>query len=124
MNKKDLDKFRAQLIGLSESLGEQLRQLEADLHKSRRDASGDLSGYSYHMADVGTDASAQEVEGNIVSAESETLHKIDDALDRIDEGRFGVCEMCGEQIGLKRLGAVPYAGMCIGCQSETERAKA
>lgn len=123
MDKKKLEKFHSELLKLRAKTTGQLRQLETDLHKSRKDSAGDLSGYAYHMADAGTDAYAQELESNIASGESETLHQIDDALMRIDDGTFGICDMCGEPINVKRLEVMPYACMCIKCQSEEEKAK-
>ena len=52
--------------------------------------------------------------------ESETLHKIDDALMRLGEGTFGYCEKCGEEISGTRLRALPFASCCKGCQDGRE----
>ncbi len=121
MNKKDIEKFRSQLLDLRARTAGRLRRIEADMRMSKKDSAGDLSAYSYHMADAGTDTSTQEIDSNILSVETETLHRIDDALARIDEGTFGLCEMCGGTIEIKRLKALPYAKMCIACQSESEK---
>ena len=57
----------------------------------------------------------------LLKYDEETLQKIDDALERMDNGGYGRCETCGERIGRERLRAVPHAANCIACQRELER---
>jgi len=121
MNKREKGKYRKLLIDARDSLAGQVQKLEAGLHKSRKDSASDLSGYSYHMADAATDTFNEQIESDIVSIETDTLREIEDALARLDEGSFGVCEMCSEPIEPKRLTAIPYARLCIKCQSEIEQ---
>lgn len=56
-------------------------------------------------------------------ARRELMKKIDMALSMLNEGRYGVCEECGEDIGEGRLSAIPFALYCTGCQEERERLK-
>jgi len=121
MNKRDTAKYRKLLTNARSDLAGQVRRLKEDLNKSRKDSSGDLSGYSYHMADAATDTFNEQVESDIVSSETETLREIEEALERLDEGTYGICEMCGEPIAPKRLTAIPYARLCIKCKAESER---
>ena len=122
MRKAQMKKFKKLLLAAKEKLEAEIQQLQRDnLNRSQRDSSGDLSGYSYHMADVGTDTFGREVELTIASAGSETMKLIDEALERIEDGTYGKCQMCGCQVDMKRLEAVPYAHLCISCQSEEER---
>ncbi len=121
MNKRERGKYRKLLIDARDSLASQVQKLEADLHKSRKDSASDLSGYSYHMADAATDTSNEQIESDIVSSETDTLREIEDALARLDEISFGMCEICSESIDPKRLTAIPYARLCIKCQSEVEQ---
>jgi RNA polymerase-binding protein DksA len=122
MRKTQMKKFKKLLLAAKEKLDAEIQQLQRDnLSRSQRDSSGDLSGYSYHMADVGTDTFGREVELTIASAGSETMKLIDEALERIEDGTYGKCQMCGCQVDMKRLEAVPYAHLCISCQSEEER---
>ena len=93
------------------------------LNKSQRDSSGDLSGYTFHMADQATDNFDTEFNLDIASNEQKFLNEIDEALKRIDEGIFGVCEQCEKSISIKRLKAVPYARYCIKCQEGLEKNK-
>ena len=62
---------------------------------NQRDSAGDLSGYSFHMADVGTDAMEREKAFLFASAEGRTLLEINEALRRVYRGEYGVCESCG-----------------------------
>ncbi len=122
MRKTRMKKFKKLLLAAKEKLEAEIQQLQRDnLNRSQRDSSGDLSGYSYHMADVGTDTFGREVELTIASAGSETMKLIDEALERIEDGTYGKCQICGCQVDMKRLEAVPYAHLCISCQSEEER---
>ncbi|HEO72473.1 MAG TPA: TraR/DksA family transcriptional regulator, partial [Candidatus Hydrogenedentes bacterium] len=79
--------------------------------------SGNLSSY----AEVGTDNFERETALHIASDESEWLNEITDALKRIDEGSFGVCEACDTVIPRKRLEVFPSARYCVDCQAKLER---
>lgn len=107
---------------MRKNLTQGLQQLsENNLNRSQRDSSGDLSGYSYHMADVGTDNFGREMELNIASNENERIRMIDEALERIEEGNFGACVACEGKISVERLRAIPYARLCIECARESEK---
>ncbi len=121
MDKEDIAKLKTQLDAERKKLMGGLDHIERDmLNKSQRDASGDLSGYSFHMADQATDNFATEFGFDIASNEQQRLNQIDDALKRIEEGVFGVCEECKKSIPMKRLKAMPSARYCIKCQEIVE----
>ena len=61
------------------------------------------------------------ITGRLRERERGLINKIDAALDKIEEGSFGTCESCGEDIGIKRLEARPVAELCIDCKSEQEK---
>lgn len=90
------------------------------LKRSRQDASGDLSNVPIHMADVGTDNYERDLMIELIQSGEESVRNIDTALEKIEEGTFGVCESCGKKINKERLKAVPYAKLCIDCQREEE----
>jgi DnaK suppressor protein len=122
MNKRMIKKFKKQLEELRSSLNTGLEHLSSNnLNRSQRESSGDLSGYSYHMADVGTDNFGREMELNIASNENERIRLIDEALERIEEGTYGQCSECSGKIATERLEAVPYARLCIECARESEK---
>ena len=121
-DKKALNEFKKILIGRKETIAEEINHISSDtLKQSQKDASGDISGYSYHMADVATDNYDREFSLGLAGNERKTLFEIDSALRRIDDGSFGVCESCGCLITKKRLKAVPHARTCIKCQEAKEK---
>ena len=115
-------KLKTQLQAERAKIADGLNHIERDnLNRSQRDASGDLSGYSFHMADMATDNFDREFSLDIASAEQVVLNRIDGALRKIEEGSYGICESCGKQISFKRLKAVPYAELCLKCQEDQEK---
>ena len=94
------------------------------LKVNQRDSAGDLSGYSFHMADAGTDAMEREKAFLFASAEGRLLLEIDEALRRLYRGEYGICEICGKPIARARLEAMPYARLCVSCKEKEERAAA
>jgi len=83
------------------------------LKKSRLDATGDLSSMPIHMADIGTDNYEQEFALGLMDSERKLLHEIDDALQRIEQGTYGICEGTGKPIPKARLKAQPWARYCV-----------
>jgi RNA polymerase-binding protein DksA len=122
MNKKEVKKYKDMLLDKKEKIMDSLKKLQDDtLNKSQRDQSGDLSGYSLHMADVGTDNFDREFALSLLNNEQDIMYEIDDALGRIESGKYGECESCGKDIQEKRLAAVPFARMCKECQEIEEK---
>lgn len=119
--KDQIKQFRQLLITERVKFAKEIKSIAQDTSKSPREASGDLSAYTVHMADMAADTYERELSMNIVSSEQEVLYQIDDALKRIDDGSFGVCQQCNEAISMSRLKAVPYASLCIGCQRAKEQ---
>lgn len=72
----------------------------------------------------GTDAYERQFALTLASSEQDSLFEIDNALRRLDEGKYGICENCGCFIRKPRLEALPFVRMCIECQSETEKGRA
>ncbi|MHC4073711.1 MAG: TraR/DksA family transcriptional regulator [Planctomycetota bacterium] len=83
------------------------------LNKSRLDAAGDLSSMPIHMADIGTDNYEQEFALGLMDSERKLLREIDDALVRIEQKAYGVCEGTGKPIPKARLEAQPWARYCV-----------
>jgi DnaK suppressor protein len=123
-SKRELESFRQLLLTLRERITQEITFLSGDnLNRSAREASGDLSSYSIHMADQGTDNFDREFALNLMSSEQDILYEIDGALRRIEDGTYGICEMTGEPIERERLKAIPYARHCIKAQQELERGR-
>ncbi len=92
------------------------------LKVNQRDSAGDLSGYSFHMADVGTDAMEREKAFHLASAEGRMLLELNEALRRIARSEYGICESCENPILRARLEAMPTARLCLACKEKEERA--
>ena len=89
-----------------------------------RESSGDISGYSFHMADIGTDSMEREKAFLFASAEGRALIDVNEALRRLYNGQYGVCEVCSGPLGTERLEVVPHARLCVSCKEEEERSQA
>ncbi len=121
MKKRESKKFREILVKERGNVEEEMRRQEStSLSRSQRDVSGDLSGYSFHMADAGTDTYEREFAGNLLTAEQKILFEIDGALLRMDDGTYGSCQKCKKVIAKKRLEIVPYARLCKKCKEQVE----
>lgn len=122
MNKKDREHFKSVLMQMRRELSGQIDQAkETDMNATVRDAAGDHSGYSFHMADQGTDSMEREKTCFYAQRDNHALQDVIDALDRIESGTFGACVECGEKINSERLEAVPYATLCVQCKSNLEK---
>jgi DnaK suppressor protein len=120
--KKELAEFKKLLLKKKESILDDIKHISDDtLKKSQKEASGDISGYTYHMADVATDTYDREFSLGLASNERKMIYEFDDALKKIEEGVFGVCEDCKCLIAKSRLKAVPYARLCVKCQEKKEK---
>lgn len=122
MKSDDLDQYRKLLLRKRALLSGNMTSLESQaLKRSRQDASGDLSNMPIHMADIGSDNFEQEFTLGLIENEEEMLRAIDEALERIEDGTFGKCELCSKAIPKERLKAIPHAGLCIECQRQEEQ---
>lgn len=119
--KTELKKFKELLFKQRESIVGEVEHITNDtLKKSSREASGDLSGYTLHMADMAGDHYDREVSLGIASNEQQVIYDIDEALHRIEDGSYGVCFTCEKPIAKSRLKAVPHAKYCVSCQQKEE----
>lgn len=94
----------------------------------RRALAGDLSllkelrqQRSGDVVDAALDSAQDEISSQLAEVESRELANIENALEQMREGRYGICEMCETNIPLARLQALPYATLCIQCQREAEK---
>jgi RNA polymerase-binding protein DksA len=122
MNRLQKMKIKKILLKMREDILSKVKHIEKEnLSQSQRDASGDLSGYSFHMADVASDSFERELSLGLAANERELLRKVDDALEQLKKRDFGKCQDCGKNITIKRLSAVPYASFCIECQEKEDK---
>ena len=110
----DTEHFKQLLLEKRREILRNVNEFEDEaLKKSRLDASGDLSSMPIHMADIGTDNYEQEFALGLMDSERKLLREIDDALGRIEQGTYGICEGTGKPIPKARLEAQPWARYCI-----------
>jgi len=113
MDAKVRERFREQLLALG------------------RETAGDVTSYRDEgfslgtdgIQDAGDDAAntyARQLLLGLSERERDVLRQIDEALDRLEEGTYGECEACGEEIGEARLAVLPYATLCVECKSNQE----
>ena len=88
---------------------------------SVRDALSETPGFSTHMADAGTDTYDRDLALGMLSSEQDALYQIDQALDRIRTGTYGVCEVTGKPIETSRLEAVPWTRFSAAAERQMER---
>jgi len=114
LTKADIDHFKQMLLDKRREILVNVNEIEDEaLKQSRLDASGDLSSMPIHMADIGTDNYEQEFALELMDGEIKLLREIDDALGRIEQKTYGICEGTGEKIPKARLEAKPWARYCV-----------
>lgn len=110
----DIKRFKEMLLEKRYEILNSVSEMEDEtLRKSRLDASGDLSSMPIHMADLGTDNYEQEFALGLMDSERKILHEINSALQRIEDGVYGICEGTGQPIPKARLMAQPWARYCV-----------
>ncbi|MFH0907960.1 MAG: TraR/DksA C4-type zinc finger protein [bacterium] len=124
LSKKDLAFYKDLLLKLRDRIIDEINFLANDnLNRSARESSGDLSSYSFHMADQGTDNFDREFAASLLTSEQDVLYEIDEAIRRIEAGSYGVCELSGKPIEKERLKVLPFARHSVAVQTEMERGK-
>lgn len=119
--KTELKIYKELLMKEREKVGGGLSHIaDTTLNKSARDASGDLSGYSFHMADMASDDYEREFSLGRATDEQKMLYAIDEAMKRVEDGTYGYCQECNRPIPKTRLKALPYTAVCIDCQKASE----
>jgi RNA polymerase-binding protein DksA len=115
---KELRDLRAEIEADIEHLRQEITVAEADLVGLMRDA-GDGAGDD--QADAGAKTFEREQEISLANNAREMLQQNLHALERMDDGTYGVCESCGNPIGKLRLQAAPRATLCVTCKTKQER---
>jgi DnaK suppressor protein len=118
MNQAELTEYKALILDLRARVrGEVTQMADGALETPLPENNGDLSS----AADLGSDNFEREFTLSLVESKDETLEQIDEALERIANGTYGVCENCETKIPRARLQAIPYANYCVSCAAKLER---
>jgi len=102
-----LQRERSELADLSERLTD-----TSDLDESQDESTGELNSLDQHLADRASDTFDREKDRSIAEGLAEKLEEIGAALARIDDGEYGICQVCGREIADERLEAVPATRFC------------
>ena len=116
LKKNEIARFKERLIEMRSQITKLL-----DGAKKEVTSPDESKGYSQHSADEGTDDFVKSVNLELTSKEYEVLRQIDRALEKIEEGTYGICDISEEEIPLKRLEAIPYASMTVAAQGKMEK---
>jgi len=118
MGHQDIEYFKNILLSRQRELLDKVNNSRFK-EKSTKETSGDHS-YSLHLADQGSDSMEREQKFMFASLEGNILSELNDAIERIKEGTYGICTMCNSEINRERLEAIPYAKLCLECKANEE----
>lgn len=123
MKKAERERIEERLLEERRERVEILAEIDQRFRDRLETGDGELTKYPLHMADEGTETMDQEKELLLAHQEGEQLLEIDESLRRLykEPEKFGVCESCGQEIGVERLEMVPWAKLCIACKREAEQ---
>ena len=118
MTKTESKVYKQQLVHLRARLrGDVTAMADSALNGKE---SGKSARMPIHMADIGTDNFEQEFTLSLLASEEDTLGMIESALERIEDGVYGLCRDCGSSILKTRLNALPYTPFCVKCAEKTQ----
>ena len=122
MDARTIAEMQRRFTLLQEEMTGQVANRQRDaLSRSPREQSGDLSGYSIHLADSASDSYDREFSISLASREQRILNDVNAALSKIRNGEYGTCELCARTIDETRLAAMPYARLCLACKERQEK---
>jgi RNA polymerase-binding protein DksA len=122
MNKRKRAAFKKLLLKEKVVLEKQYKDLEeGNLNASQSEFSGEMP-FEEEYAASGTTTFERERDLSLSENVKDLLQQVNEALDRIEDGTYGICEVCGGPIPEERLQALPYAKLCISCKQKEEKA--
>jgi DnaK suppressor protein len=120
--KRELDHFKTRLLAEKSKVLEEMTDLQQNnLKQSISDAAGENSRYTFHLGDVASLSYGREFSMGLAERQQKYLEEIDEALERINEGTYGVCKVTGELISAERLEEVPVAKYSVKGKEILER---
>ncbi|EYE88432.1 molecular chaperone DnaK [Fervidicella metallireducens AeB] len=119
MERNKLQYFENKLLHEKEKVTDTIIKMkEHGLNSNEKDNTSELSSIDNHHADMATEVTNKEENFALYDNEKNILHQIDDALERIKNGNYGKCELCGNDIDIERLEFLPYCNTCINCENK------
>ncbi|HEX9427531.1 MAG TPA: TraR/DksA family transcriptional regulator [Candidatus Polarisedimenticolia bacterium] len=114
MNKKQVEVYKKRLVEKKHDVTEAYNKNKTYGRLTEDEGTQDL-------ADKASSAYTKEFLYSLSNTDRESLQQVDEALQRINKGKFGICIECGDDLNRKRLEAVPWASHCISCQEKVEK---
>ena len=124
LKKKQRVHLEKRLLAERDRARKALGMFDQRTQADRDSSDSDMSSYTDHMADQGTEAQEREKAAAFATKEGRYLYRLEGALRRMysDPDQFGVCHTCGLEVGFERLDALPHARYCIECKRKEEAA--
>lgn len=113
-------KQRKKLLDLQDELVDAIDGVTTEAIKNHAEGS-EANGGGMHQGDAGSDAYDRDFALSVLANEQDALYEIRRAIERIDAGVYGLCQMCGDEIPQARLEAIPFARLTVECQSDFEK---
>lgn len=124
LTKKELDYFKEKLQAERQKVFDEMGEIHASKHmQSISDESGEVSRYSYHLGDTASLSYGREFSMGLAERQQRYLEQIDQALQRIEDGTYGICQVTGELIPIERLEEVPVAKYSVKGKEILEKQK-
>lgn len=113
--KEKLLKEKEKLTGLISEMRDNTVFGNTTNHTNEKYTSGELSSYDNHPADIGTEVYMQDMQNSLTNHEEGKLNNIEDALYKIENGTYGICDICHQRIDKDRLEILPETNVCSNC---------
>ncbi|MFW6023046.1 MAG: TraR/DksA C4-type zinc finger protein [Halanaerobiaceae bacterium] len=120
MNQHKLEQYKHMLLKYKDRLEFEIKNFEDEEKLSQQESTGELSSYDNHPGDAGSETFEREMDLGLKDNTFGLLIQVDDALDKINSGNYGLCQQCGIAIDDDRLEVVPYTSFCEKCKEEQE----
>jgi DnaK suppressor protein len=124
MDTTTIDTLRDVLLARRDQILADLDQMEGEMRDLGIDQDAERGSLGNHLAEDGSNVMEQERLSAVSEDIRDVLQQINNALDRMNHGTYGICQRCGKPINPERLEAFPYVPYCIDCQSFLERERA
>jgi RNA polymerase-binding transcription factor DksA len=119
---REIEAIRTDLIDRKRQLAATMGKLSGDAVNNNPRELGEISSLPSHLADLGTETFEQDKDLGLAERASAEIGEIDDALERLKAGDYGICEACEQPIHPERLKALPHATLCAACKTKQEAA--
>ncbi len=114
LNKEEIEYFKNELLELKQKIINNIKKSSNEIDLMRQQNPNDEGDYSVLLND-------SSIENKIIEKQLVELKEIETALDKITEGKYGICEMCEDEISIERLKVKPFAKYCISCREINEK---